>query len=269
MITSTRNPKIAWVRKLQGQVKARREANLFVVEGVRLAEEALAAGWPVELALYDATLSGRGREVLDAWEKQGIQVEEAAEHVLRSASDTQNPQGLLAVVAVRELPLPEPLDLVLVADGVRDPGNLGTILRTAAAAGAGAVFLPPGGVDPWSPKVVRAGMGAHFRLPVCNLSWEEIRARVKAAGLQVYLAAAGAGEPYTDCDFRRPMALIVGGEAAGAGVQAESLAGATIHIPMPGRMESLNAAVAAAVLMFEIGRQRNTAGRQRNNLSTE
>jgi TrmH family RNA methyltransferase len=130
------------------------------------------------------------------------------------------------------------------------------MLRTAAAAGVDAALLPPGGVDPYSPKVLRAAMGAHFRLPLASLSWEEMAAYVQQAGLRLYLADAGAGEPYISCDLRSPLALIVGGEAEGAGQAARRLAGERLHIPMASGVESLNAAAAAAVLLFEIRRQR-------------
>jgi TrmH family RNA methyltransferase len=150
------------------------------------------------------------------------------------------------------------LDFVFIPDAVRDPGNLGTMLRTAAAAGVGAVFLPPGVVDPFAPKVVRAAMGAHFRVPVYPLSWEEIHNHLNAYALRVYLAAAGAGQVYTQADFRSPLALIIGGEAEGAGQQARQLAAEYVHIPMSGDVESLNAAIAGAILMFEVVRQRSS-----------
>jgi TrmH family RNA methyltransferase len=178
--------------------------------------------------------------------------------VLRAASDTQAPQGLLVVLPTRSRPIPPRPDFLLIADAVRDPGNLGTMLRTAAAAGVEGFLLPPGAVDPFSPKVVRAGMGAHFRLPVHALEWEEIDQLLQRTALQVFLAAAGRGLAYTQADFRQPLALIVGGEAEGAGDQSRSLSGAQVHIPMPGGMESLNAAVAAAVLLFEVVRQRSS-----------
>jgi TrmH family RNA methyltransferase len=176
--------------------------------------------------------------------------------VLRAASDTQAPQGILAVLAQRSLPLPEPLDFAFIPDGVRDPGNLGSMLRTAAAAGAGAVLLPAGTVDGFAPKVVRSGMGAHFRLPVHACPWDEIRRLVQDSGLSVYLAAAGDGLPYTQADFRGPLALVIGGEAEGAGSEAQALAHQRVSIPMPGGVESLNAAAAAAILLFEVVRQR-------------
>jgi RNA methyltransferase, TrmH family len=257
MSTSIRNPKIQHMRLLQARSKARREAQAFVVEGIRLVEEALSSGWPAELVLYTQDIPSLGQELVDGFRAQGAQIEKVSESVMSAASDTQTPQGILAVVPMRALPYPKDLDFAFIADGVRDPGNLGTILRTAAAAGVQAVFLPPGTVDLYSPKVVRSAMGAHFRLPVHILSWDEIRSQVRAAGLKVYLAAANAGTPFTQTDFRIPLALMIGGEASGAGPQGEQLADSCVHIPMPGQVESLNAAIAAGVLLFEVVRQRN------------
>lgn len=256
MITSVQNPKVKWVRALQAQGKARREAEAFVVEGVRLAEEALASGWETQAVLYTEDLGERGREVVEGFAGRGAAVEAVSEHVLRAASDTQTPQGILAVLSLPNWPLPKTLNFAFIPDGVRDPGNLGTMLRTAAAAGVGGVFLPPGTADAFAPKVVRAAMGAHFRLPLWPLGWEEIRQALRQAGLRVYLAAVEGGQPYTQADFRRPMALVIGGEAAGAGAQARQITDQAVHIPMPGKTESLNAAVAAAILLFEVVRQR-------------
>ena len=256
MITSVHNPKIKQVRSLQSDPGARREAGAFVVEGVRLAEEALASGWPAQLVLYGEDIGPRGRLVVDNFLAQGATVEAVAEHVLRAASDTQAPQGLLAVIEMRSLPLPPALDFAFIPDGVRDPGNLGSMLRTAAAAGVQAVLIPRGAVDTYAPKVVRAAMGAHFHLPIISLAWEEIAGLLGQDELQIYLADAACGVPYFQCDLRRPLALIVGGEAEGAGEAARRLAGATLHIPMASEVESLNTAAAAAVLLFEVARQR-------------
>lgn len=256
MITSTQNPKIKWVRLIQSQSRARREEQSFAVEGVRLVEEAAASGWPARLVLHTEDLSPRGRQAVERLAAAGAEVEMVSENVLRSASDTQNPQDILAVLEMQTLPLPPRPDFLFIPDQVRDPGNLGTMLRTAAAAGAHGVLLTPGSVDPYSPKVLRSAMGAHFRLPIHALSWEEIRSLVQAAGLQVYLAAAGEGQSCYASDFRAPLALIVGGEAYGASEQARLLTTTPVHIPMPGGMESLNAAIAAAILLFEVVRQR-------------
>lgn len=254
MITSNQNAKIKWVRELQASSKERRAAGLFVAEGVRLVEEALAAGWTARLVLHSEILNPRGLAVVDGYRQRGAAIEAVSEGVMRAASDTETPQGILAVLEQKALPLPGRLDFVFIPDGIRDPGNLGAMLRTAAAAGVQAVFLPPGTVDPFAPKVLRAGMGAHFRLPVLSLAWPAIQAHLK--GLPLYLAAAGAGSPYTQADWRAPAAILVGGEAAGAGEQAWEMAATPVHIPMPGGMESLNAAVAAAILLFEVVRQR-------------
>lgn len=256
MITSSKNPKIQWVRELQGRARIRREEGAFVVEGVRLAEEALAAGWGARLVLHVEDLNPRGRAVVEGFTGQGAPVEVISEAVMSAASDTATPQGLLAVIEMRSLPLPEKLGFVFIPDGVRDPGNLGTMLRTAAAAGADAVFLPPESVDPYAPKVVRSAMGAHFRLPVQPLSWEQIESQLAGQGLNLFVAAAREGVRYDLADFTHPTALLIGGEAEGAGLQAERLAHRFVHIPMPGEMESLNAAAAAAVLLFEVARQR-------------
>jgi TrmH family RNA methyltransferase len=255
MITSSRNPKIQWIRSLNARSRERRESGAFVVEGVRLVEEALSAGWPARLVLHTADLEPRGQAVVGGFNARGVPVEIASDQVIRHASDTQTPQGLLAVLEMQSLPLPERPGFIFIPDGVRDPGNLGSMLRTAAAAGVDMVCLPEGTVDVYSPKVVRAGMGAHFRLPLMIVGWQEIGGLLEQSGVSVFLAAAGQGLPYTQADFRTPLAIVVGGEAVGAGEQALMQAHQQVHIPMAGGVESLNAAAAAAVLMFEVVRQ--------------
>jgi TrmH family RNA methyltransferase len=253
MITSTQNPKLKLARSLMGRPKERHAAGAFVAEGVRLVEEALAAGWPVQFVLYAPGLSERGRELVKKLEAKGLDVEQVSDTLLDSISETETSQGLLAVLDYSPLPIPQPIDFALIPDSIRDPGNLGTLLRTAAAAGVQAVFLPPETTDAFAPKVIRAGMGAHFRLPIHTLTWEEIRETAKS--LKVYLADM-AGSSCWQTDFRLPLALIVGGEAVGATEEARNLADGTVGIPMPGTAESLNAGVAGAILMFEVVRQR-------------
>ena len=175
---------------------------------------------------------------------------------MQSLSDTETSQGILAVLDDHELSLVAPLDFILIPDSVRDPGNLGSLLRSADAAGVQAVLLPPETVDPFSPKVVRAGMGAHFRLPIYSMSWSKIRDYTE--GLKVYLADMY-GASCWQVDFKSPLALIIGGEATGASESARSLADWLVGIPMLGKAESLNAAVAGSVLMFEVLRQRSAA----------
>jgi TrmH family RNA methyltransferase len=232
------------------------------VEGVRLLEEALAAGRQPQWVIYTPGLAPRGQAIVESFLQRGTPVEPVSPQVFKAAGDTRTPQGILAVLPVQPLPLPPTPDFILILDALRDPGNLGTILRTAAAAGVQAVLLSPGSVDPYAPKVVRSAMGAHFRLPVHEQTWPEIGetlgARPGTDRLCLYLADAAGGVCYTSADFRRPLALILGGEAAGAGQEARVLAAERVTIPMPGKTESLNAAAAAAVLLFEVIRQRGS-----------
>lgn len=263
MISSSHNPKIQWVRSLQAEAQARREQRLCVVEGVRLVEEALAAGWAARLVLYTDEISPRGRQVVEAYARQDAPVEQVTSQVLDSAADTETPQGLLAVLSIREMPEVQTPDFILILDGIRDPGNLGTILRSAQAARVEAVMISPGSADPFSPKVLRAAMGAHFRLPIARMSWAELHRYLNPLmknGLCIYLADAAEGRAYNQADFRRPLGLVVGGEAQGAGKEALDLAHEKVHIPMPGAAESLNAAVAASILLFEVVRQRSMKG---------
>ncbi|HEY9152358.1 MAG TPA: RNA methyltransferase [Anaerolineales bacterium] len=253
MISSSQNPKIKLARALTGRPKERRDANAFLAEGVRLVEEALAANWPFRFVLVSDELSERGKELIKKLEDRKIDVEKVESRLLQSLSETETSQGILAVLNDSPIPIPESPNFVLIPDSVRDPGNLGTLLRTADAASVQAVLIPPETTDAFAPKVVRAGMGAHFRLPIHSMSWDEIQLQSK--GLQLFVADMN-GQSCWEIDFRQPLALIVGGEAEGASEQARKLATASVKIPMAGKTESLNAAVAGSVLMFEVMRQR-------------
>lgn len=255
MITSPQNPKLKLARALQGRPKERREEGAFLAEGVRLVEEALRTNWPIRYVLYSVGLNERGEALIEHLKASGIEVDEVSGDLLQAVSETGTSQGILAVLDLISVPFPDTYNFILILDQIRDPGNLGTLIRTAEAAGAQAILLPPQTVDAFAPKVVRAGMGAHFRLPVHEMDWDEIEKVCKQAHLQVFLADME-GQSCWDTNFRGPLALIVGGEAEGASQQARELASATVSIPMPGKAESLNASVAGAVLMFEIVRQR-------------
>ena len=236
-----------------GRAKERREANAFVAEGVRLVEDAVNNNWGVQFVLYDDSLSDRGRSQVESLRSRDIEVELVSESLLKSISETETPQGILAVLHNSRLPLPDSLNFCLIPDQIRDPGNLGTLLRTAAAVGVQAVLFPPETTDAFAPKVVRSGMGAHFRLPIHSLTWDEIREQTKE--LNVYLADM-AGKSCWETDLSQPFALIIGSEAEGASEEAQRLATGKISIPMAGNVESLNAGVAGSVLMFETVRQR-------------
>jgi len=235
----------------------RQREGRFVVEGTRLAEEVVRAGVRPALAFYTEAwaTSPAGRRLLPMLRPTDQGDWLVSEAVLAACSDTETPPGVLAVVPFLSI-APRP-GLILILDQIRDPGNMGAILRSAEASGAGQVILAPGTVDLYNPKVVRGAMGAHFRLPVTILDWPAIAERI--AGRAVWLADA-AGEIVCDLvDWTVPSALIVGGEAAGAGDQAAALATGQVSIPMAGGAESLNAAMAATVILFEAARQGRTA----------
>jgi len=254
VITSPQNQKLKLIRSLMGRAKERRETNAFVVEGVRLVEEAVNAGWKFQFVLYGSSISERGRDLVKTLSTNKIEVDEVSDDLLQKFSDTENPQGILAVLEFTQYPIPDSPNFLLIPDRIRDPGNLGTLLRTAAATGVQAILLPPETTDLFAPKIVRAGMGAHFRVPIHSVSWEEIKVRTNH--MQILLADMQ-GTSCWDTDLRQPLALIIGGEAEGASDEARGLATQKICIPMVGNVESLNAGVAGSVLMFEVVRQRN------------
>ncbi len=260
VITSPSNPKIQYVRALARRRTRQRERR-FIAEGVRLLEEALRAGTVPALVFFTGSVgtAARGRALLAELRERGVPTLRVSDAVMRAMSDTQTPQGILAVLPFPQIAPPPDPSLLLIVDGMRDPGNLGTLLRTAEAAGVQEVFLAPGTVDLYNPKVVRGAMGAHFRLPIRAQDWAEIADA--ASGMQVLLADVRGEQVYDGVDWRVPSALIVGGEAEGASVRARELAVTRVSIPMRGGTESLNAAVAAAIILFEAARQRRLASR--------
>jgi TrmH family RNA methyltransferase len=255
MITSSQNQKLKLARALQGRPRERYEQGAFLAEGVRLVEEAANRHWGFRFVLYDETLSERGTSLVESLKLRGVECEEVSPSLMKSLSDIETSQGILAVLDLLPVPYPVFLTFLLIPDQIRDPGNLGTLIRTAAAAGVQVVLLPPETTDAFAPKVVRAGMGAHFHLPIHAMTWNEIERVCRQARLQVFLADMGGTSCWTT-DLRPPLALIVGGEAQGASREAQKLANARLSIPMPGGAESLNAGVAGAILMFEVCRQR-------------
>lgn len=256
MITSHKNPKIQRVRRLLGKPKNRTADQAFVVEGVRLIEDVVASKWDMKQVFFSNELSERGMLIVKLCEEFGVETDKVDARVMQEISDTMHPQGIVAVVAKKTLSIPDQLDFVLILDQLRDPGNLGTILRTSAAANIQAVFMTPGSVDVFSPKVLRSGMGAQFRIPVQEANWRGIRDILSRSKLHTFLASSTGEKCYHEAEFRQPLALVIGGEAEGASNTAIKIAHSLIKIPMPGGSDSLNAAVAAGILIFEIVRQR-------------
>lgn len=260
LISSISNPRVKQVRALQSSRAERESAGCFVVEGPTLVQEALQADVRlVEVYHTEQFAADPERDsLLGQCAGEGAHILPVSDEVMRRMADTQTPQGILAVLPLVELPAPGSPSFALVVDAVHDPGNLGTILRLAAGAAVPLVLLTPGTVDIYNPKVVRGAMGAHFALPVLAASWAEVKARLPSN--HIFLADSGDGIPHFRADWRQPCALIVSHEAHGPGAEALRLADQHVTIPMPGRTESLNVAMAAGILIYEMLRQRIGAG---------
>jgi TrmH family RNA methyltransferase len=254
ILSSPKNPNIQLVRSLLEQSKARRKHNAFVAEGARVLEDGLASAVPLRFVLYKTSLTPRAKSILKHL-KPDQAAFEVEDKLFDSLTDTESSQGILGVFDIPESNQPTKPGFVVILDQLRDPGNLGTILRSAEAAGVQAICLPPGTTDVWAPKVVRSAMGAHFRLPLLQWPWEAIAAYVE--GLAVFHADMDGQESLWQADFRGRTALLIGGEAEGISPEGRLLATHSVRIPMAGKTESLNAAVSASVLMFEVLRQRS------------
>ncbi len=250
-ISSTQNRRVRYVKALQTKARLRRSERKLVLEGDRLIADALSSGGQPELALY--SLENADFHVIARLQESRCELMPVTHDVLSFASDTQKPPGIVAVFAIPKPPIPQPTARVLILDAVREPGNLGAIMRTAAAAGVELAILAPGCVDPYNSKVLRAGMGAHFRLPVVEATWPEISSFCQF--LTIYASSADSDLDYTAVDWQGEWALILGNEARGISRKALSVAQNVISIPMVDAAESLNVASAAAVFLFEARRQ--------------
>lgn len=250
-ITSLQNQNVKLAYQLQNRARSRRKENKIVLEGTRLVGDALSQKLVPEFVMYEP--SSVDYELVARLQGMSTLLYEVTDDIMQHISDTQNPQGIAAVFRLPRPSLPETPARVLVLDGVREPGNMGTILRTAGAAGVQVAILAPKCVDPYNPKVLRAGMGAHFRLPIVEAKWHEIDGYCE--GLQRYLAAGDGSIRYSDVDWTQPWALVIGNEAHGGSEEADVFVEGRVSIPMA-NAESLNAAVATGVLLFEAQRQR-------------
>lgn len=255
MITSLQNEKVKLARALQSQAKTRRKEKQIALEGSRLIKDAVQQGQQPDFVLYEA--ESVSDDLMQLLQHTGSVMLPVSSEVMRHVSDTQQPQGILAVFPMPQPVLPANPQRVLILDSVRDPGNLGTILRTSAAAGVEAVLLSLTCADAYNPKVLRSGMGAHFRVAVSETDWDGIGAYCR--DLAVYLADSDGEIAYHQVDWTAGWALIIGSEARGAGDEAARLAQRRVFIPMAAETESLNAAAAAAVILFEAARQRLAA----------
>jgi TrmH family RNA methyltransferase len=256
------------IRDLQRR-KARGRRGLALIEGVRLVEEALAAGLPFQGALVapDLARTARGVELVAELERHAVPVEEIGARTFAQLADTETPQGIIAVIEPRRWAAaefaPRPGAVALVIDGVQDPGNVGTLIRTAHALGASGTVLLRGSADPTSPKALRAAMGATFRHPVLALDDNAFIAWATKHGVTLW-AAASDGIPLRQAletrdegrggREKRSIAVIVGNEGAGIRPQLNAVAAQRVAIPLAQGAESLNVAVAAGILLYEVTR---------------
>jgi TrmH family RNA methyltransferase len=236
--------------------RGRERRNLTLAEGVRLVEEAVATGTELGGALVSPALEEgiRGQALVQSLEQAGVKLERVSDRELAGVADTEQPQGIVALVRLREWSLDD-LDLtrkpaVLVLDGVQDPGNVGTLLRTTQGLGGAGVIALPGTVDFGNPKVVRGSMGALFSLPAMDVSQEDLLAWAGGRKLPLLIAAAE-GEPIGKAALPRPAAIVLGNEGAGVSAGLRN-AGRAVAIPLAPGTESLNVAVAGGILLYEV-----------------
>lgn len=291
MITSTSNQKVKELIRLKEKSRIREEEKLFLAEGPRMAEE-IPMEW-IDCLYVSESYEKKCGEQTAAYKKAGVRTETLSDEVFARVSDTKTPQGVLAAVHMPEYSfadilgvkkaaahthvqrafMQDPfeghfaardgaagrarLPLVLVLDNLQDPGNMGTVFRSAEAAGASGILMSKDCVDVYNPKVIRSTMGAIFRLPFYRV--EDLPRAVmelKDGGLRVYAAHLEGRRTYDGEDYRRGCAFLIGNEGNGLRQEVAECADCRIRIPMEGCTESLNAAVAASILLFEAARQR-------------
>jgi TrmH family RNA methyltransferase len=246
------------IRNLQRR-NARRRMTAAVVEGVRLVEESLEVGLVFEGAVVSPALdrTERGTQLLMNLRGAGVFLDTVSDRELEGLADTDTPQGIVAVV---EPPVWTVQDLatksgapILVLDGVQDPGNVGALIRTASALGGGGVVLLPGNARLTHPKVLRAAMGTSFRLPAVQLGTEEFREWLADEEVTLW-ATSTRGKPVSELSRPERLAVLVGNEGAGIGIDLEALAAVTVGIPIAQDVDSLNVAVAAGIILHEVAR---------------
>lgn len=262
VITSTQNETVKEIEKLKTS-KGRKEAQAYLLEGVRFLEEALKAGARIRQAFYTTRMleSDRNKSLVDELKAQGVSLQEVSDHVLKKISDTDSPQGIVVVMEkphIEETALfQESSGIAVLLEEIQDPGNLGTILRTAYAAGVKEIFLSKGTVDPFNPKVLRSTMGAIFNLRLhTGVDSIETINMARSMGYKALVADLDKAEPYYEVDLKDKFLLVMGNEAQGLNPETIEACDKAIKIPMPGGAESLNVSLATGIILFEALRQR-------------
>lgn len=260
MITSHSNPKVKQVAQWQTSARERRREGIFLSEGFKMCEEAPEEDIREIYATQEALEKAKAQPVLGA-KLERVGYETVSPEVFRKMSDTQTPQGILCVVKRRETDLGQLLavenPMLIVLEDLQDPGNLGTIVRTGEGAGVTGIVMSDRTVDIYNPKTIRATMGSIYRVPfVCTENLCGAVGQMREKGICVYAAHLAGENYYDDLDFRKGTAFLIGNEGNGLSGELTERADSLLKIPMEGRVESLNAAVSAALLVYEAHRQR-------------
>lgn len=256
MITATSNKRIKWLVSITEKAKERRKEQAFVVEGGKMFEEA-DEKYIREVYVSESYIEKNG--ISDKLQRVGF--ETVSDEVFKKISDTKAPQGILCVMNQYKYALEDLLNkdnpvLVLLED-IQDPGNLGTILRTGEGAGIDGVIMTKDTVDIYNPKTIRATMGSIYRMPFLYVdSLQEVIGKLQEKGILVYAAHLKGNEYYDNFDFKKGTAFLIGNEGNGLKKETADLADTYLKIPMEGKVESLNAAIATSLLMYETYRQR-------------
>lgn len=253
-IESTDNSKIKLVRKLANR-KARDEENLIVIEGINLVREAMQRGIDIKFILVSDEYE-KDDYLLRCIEKNAVEICQVPESIFGKIVDAENGIGIIAVIAKPSLDLSDAAvskeGNVLVLDRVQDPGNIGTMIRTAVAAGYEMILTIKGTADMYSPKVLRSTAGMIFDIPIAQVQdAKELESLLKKLGKKIAVTTVDGGETYFKQNLKHGIALVIGNEGNGVSEEMLELADIKVTIPMHGEIESLNAAVSAAILMYE------------------
>lgn len=259
IISSQSNPQVKMLALLQKKSRARYEQELFVVEGLKMFEEARAMGLLVKAYVSESFYGDMLAKQAGYFD--GIEYEILTDSVFKAISDTQTPQGIMGLVRISmhkpEDIISNPDAFLLLLEDIRDPGNLGTIIRAAEGAGISGILTSSSTVDLYNPKVVRSTMGSIFRVPLCQVEdFYGILNEIKKNKIIMYAAHLNGTDYDREKGYTGKCAFLIGNEAGGLSDRAVSFADRLIKIPMAGKVESLNAAVAAAILIYEAARQR-------------
>lgn len=256
MLTSPQNPLVKQIRKLH-RARDRREQNLFLLEGTNLIEAVCDLNYPL------ITLCATPKWVENhshLWEKASLLAAKTllvTPEILTSLSTTVNPDGVIATAIPKTAAIPSEVSLGVIAERVQDPGNLGTIIRTAVATNADVLWLSEDSVDLDNPKLLRSSVGEWFRLPMVVVpSLTHLCHNYQAQGFQIIATLPSGKKTYWEVDYTRPTIIMLGNEGSGLSQDLISLADEVVTIPMGGKVESLNVAIAAALLLYEVQRQR-------------